>query len=306
MKLEIAFTNQFEEAKRLRDLGYEPIECAFGQNQSVMGKFNLDHHGAESFREGVAIRACRDLYGACKENPRFVVTGTPDADAVLAIVALAGLVPKEKISPKFYALVEINDVDPIGTDLLTSQEGIELAWFNQLENLQNNEQGFRRAIDEMVSLLQDGLSEEEREHVKAADQARRRTAREGMLSLLSRDGFELPIPPSPGPVCRSDQAIKGEARVLVVKSPVWGFDVWYRFAPCVVSYAERMAKITIGCCDKETAELLFGHGGLENVWGHMNGAWGGRETIGGSPRGVRFKLEEAHRAAAALLPYLIA
>ena len=92
--IDLKFSNDYGEVCRLRDVGYEPIECAFGQFGSVMGPLNMDHHGTESHREGVALRACRDLYGARREDPRFAVTGAPDADAVLAIIALAGLVPR--------------------------------------------------------------------------------------------------------------------------------------------------------------------------------------------------------------------
>ena len=87
--MEIQYTDSFEEALSLRDQGYEPIECAFGSYGSVMGPLNLDHHGEESHREGVAIRSCRDFLGARSHDPRFVVTGTPDADAILSILALA-------------------------------------------------------------------------------------------------------------------------------------------------------------------------------------------------------------------------
>ena len=70
--LDLQFTNDIKEAQRFCDLGYEPIECAFGQYGSVMGPLNMDHHGTESHREGVAIRACRDHYGARMSDPRFV------------------------------------------------------------------------------------------------------------------------------------------------------------------------------------------------------------------------------------------
>ena len=35
--IDIQFTNDFNEACILRDQGFEPIECAFGQFGSVMG-----------------------------------------------------------------------------------------------------------------------------------------------------------------------------------------------------------------------------------------------------------------------------
>lgn len=304
--LELVFTHKHPEACRLRDAGYEPVECAFGQHGSVLGRYDLDHHGTESHREGVALRACRDLYGALADDPRFVVTGTPDADAVLAIVALAGLVPKDALQPVFYELVNQHDTDPIGLDLLTSDAGEMLAWFNQRERLFQSAEGFQKGIDHMVRLLTRGLTQAERDAVHKADRGRRRRASEGVLDLLDRDGLSLPTkaPAAGAPVLRGEAATAGEGRVLVVKSTVWGFDLWYRQAPVVVSYAERMAKVTIGCPDEATAERMFGPGGLMAVWPELGKGWGGRGTIGGSPRGTRLRVTDARLTADRLISLL--
>ncbi len=304
--MQLIHTNDYHEACRLRDAGYEPIECAFGQYGSVLGAHNLDHHGTESHREGVAIRACRDLYGARADDQRFVVTGTADADAVLAIVALSAAVPAEQIPTEFYELVDRHDVDPIGLDLLDSPEGEDLAWFNQRPHLTQSEKGFREAIGHMVRLLEDGIDAKTRKNVRSSDKARRRKAMDGVLSRRAQDGMELPIPESVEglPVLRGEMAEAEAARVLVVKSTVWGFDQWYRLAPVVVSYAARMAKVTVGCPDIDTAERMFGPGGLKRVWKAMGRGWGGRETIGGSPRGQRLAVSDTHTTAETALKLL--
>lgn len=301
--LDIRFTNDFDDACRLRDAGYEPIECAFGQHGSVLGRFELDHHGDESHREGVALRACRDLYGAMAEDPRFVVTGTPDADAVLAIIALTARVPRELIPPAFYELVDAHDTDPIGKDLLATDEGQRLAWFNQRPGLYQTEAGFQKAVAFMEAALRGELGPQDLERVRRADLARRRKAAEGVVALYDRRAAELALPEDPmaQPVLRGELAVSNTPRVAVVHCAVWGFDVWYRLAPVVVSYASRMAKVTVGCPDRETAERLFGDGGLANVWPALGKGWGGRETIGGSPRGVRLRAGEAGRTAMELL-----
>ncbi len=306
--LDIRYTNDYREACRLRDLGYEPIECAYGQHGSVLGRYELDHHGDESHREGVALRACRDLYGARADDPRFVVTGTPDADAVLAIIALAGLVPRDRIPLAFYVLVDEHDTDPIGKDLLATDTGEMLAWFNQRPGLYNNERGFRAALDEMQRLLLSGISPAERDRVRRADLARRRKAVDGVVALYDRAGTPLDPPddPTEHPVRRGPAAIAGQPRIAVVKSTVWGFDVWYRTAPVVVSYASRMAKVTVGCPDLDTAVRLFGPDGLMHAWRALGKGWGGRETIGGSPRGVRLGVSEADKTAHALVELLLA
>lgn len=305
--LDIRYTNDYETACRLRDAGYEPVECAFGQHGSVMGRFDLDHHGAESHREGVALRACRDHYGALADDPRFVVTGTPDADAVLAIVALAGRVPAARIPADFYALVDEHDTDPIGKDLLATEQGLRLAWFNQRPGLYQNADGFQKAIGHMETLLRGEVSRAALDKVHRADMARRNKAVEGVSAIYDGRAVELDMPDGAmtRPVLRGDLAVESRPRVAVVHCAVWGFDVWYRLAPVVVSYASRMAKVTVGCPDTDTAERLFGPGGLARVWPALGKGWGGRETIGGSPRGQRLKAGDAGRTALELLDLLI-
>ncbi len=301
--LQIRFTDDFYEAQALRDKGFEPIECAFGQLGSVLGPLAMDHHGEESYREGVALRACRDHYGARRDDPRFVVTGTPDADAVLAILALSGQVPQGHLSSRFYELVDRQDVDPIGLDLLSTPEGEELVWFNQREGNTQSRAGFLRALGEMKHLLMEGLSEQERTHLRGAERRRQRLAQEGIIHCLDIEGKRCP-PKRHAEALRGAAIKQTTARILVVHSRVWGFDLWYRIAPVVVSYAARMAKVTVGCPDEETAAQLFGPGGLQAVWPSLGQGWGGRETIGGSPRGERLKLSSAASTAQRLLSLL--
>ncbi len=303
--LDIQFTNDIKEAQRFCDLGYEPIECAFGQYGSVMGPLNMDHHGKESYREGVAIRACRDHYGARVKDPRFVVTGAPDADAVLAIVALAGLVPNALITAEFYELVNRFDIDPIGIDLFEETKGVDLAWFNQIQGLRQSKAGFMKGVAAMTQLLSDGVSYAAQEKMQRADESRRRTAIDGVHSVLDRRGYPLMIPKPPlGPVRRGVDIELDKARIVVTHSPVWGFDVWYRIAPIVVSYADRIEKITVGVADTATARQLFGSAGLNVIWPMLGDGWGGRESVGGSPRGVRYCFDDIQDVTDAIVRYL--
>ena len=70
--MEIRYTDSFEEATALCEAGFEPIECAYGAYGSVLGPLAMDHHGTESHRSGVAIRAYHDHFGALADAPRFV------------------------------------------------------------------------------------------------------------------------------------------------------------------------------------------------------------------------------------------
>ena len=301
--MDLKFTHEYAEAVALRDAGYEPIECAFGQYGSVLGRYDMDHHGTESHREGVAIRACRDVYGALAADPRFVVTGTPDADAVLAIVALSARVPRDLLRPAFYKMVDRYDTDPIGVDLLATEVGLQLAWFNQREGLGQTEAGFHRAIASMVELLEAGLDEPKRVKVRKSHRARRRRAMTGVAALYDASGLSLPVPEDAAerPVRRGAAALDEAAVAAVTHSTVWGFDMWYRLAPLVVSFASRIGKVTVGCPDEGTAELLFGPGGLQAVWPRLGQGWGGRSAVGGSPRGGGLTLADAHQTALSLL-----
>lgn len=303
--LDIQFTHSHKTARKLRDAGYEPIECAFGQFGSVMGALNMDHHGTESHREGVAIRACRDHYGNRQSDRRFVVTGAPDADAVVAIIALAGLLPQSALIRDFYELVNAFDIDPIGIDLFSQPHGAELAWFNHIQGMEQSAQGFHQGVTAMMRVLTQGLTNKERDKTVRSDRARRERAEQGVRALLNISGHHLsrPVPPF-GSVRRAGEAFRDDARLVVTQSPVWGFDVWYRMAPIVVSYVQRLQKITVGVVDTHTAIELFGPSGLMEVWQDLGQGWGGRESIGGSPRGESLSLEDIEQVTDTILVHL--
>lgn len=276
--LDIRHTTSFEEAETLTAQGYEPIECAFGRG-SVLGPLAMDHHGQESWREGVAIRAYRDHYGSRREDPRFVVTGTADADATLAILCLTGWLPKEMIPSSFPALVNRQDLDPIHIDLLEEQHGEELLYFQQLPQQTRNARSFVRAVEAMARLLELGLPSGKRGKIRRSEKRRIKMAEES-----TQEAF----PP----------------HVMYVEARVWGFDRWYRRAPLIVSYSTKHNSITIGCKDLKTAESLLGQGGLHNFFQKLGPGWGGRESIGGSPRGEQFTAEDAREVALTLQQHL--
>lgn len=64
---------------------------------------------------------------------------------------------------------------------------------------------------------------------------------------------------------------------------------------CIVSYVEKSGVFMLSCPCRKVAEIAFGQGGLKNVMPLLpkidGREWGGRESVGGSPRGVRAPLE---------------
>lgn len=290
--IQIVYTDDYEKAAVLRDEGYEPIECAFGAYGSVLGPLNMDHHGTESHRPGVAIRAAGPDYGARRDDPRFVVTGTPDADATLAIVALSAAVPQDQIPAEFVATVDQHDRDPIGFDLTQAPHGATLLAFNQT-TLPRGKKGFRASVARMVELLTTTLSSEEERRALGTERSRQRRAAGAIEAVYGPGGMS--IEPE-----RLGQAARQTRRVALTRGTVWGFDVWYEWAPVVVSFSDRLKKITLGCPDDETATAVFGERGLFEVYEAMGQGWGGRATVGGSPRGVPMTFEAARATAIAI------
>ena len=225
-----------------------------------------------------------------------MVTGVPDADAVLAIVALSGLVARESIPEGFPELVDRHDRNPIGINLALEEQGPLLLAFNQT-SLPLGEEGFRQGIEALCGLLKEGLSEERIVKLQKTELARQRRAGEAFQALYGPGGQSLPCPESSSDLAK-------EPGVAFVCSSVWGFDVWYCWAPVVVSYSTRLEKVTVGCPSNEIASELFGPKGLLDVYPLLGKGGGGREAVGGSPRGVPMTLEDAHEVAKAIADML--
>ena len=121
-----------------------------------------------------------------------------------------------------------------------------------------------------------------------------------MRTLRSEWASSFHPDPPLGTVLRGQRISDSQARICITQSPVWGFDVWYRMAPIVVSYAARLNKITVGVANVETAELLFGNGGLNRLWSLFGEGWGGRESVGGSPRGLKLEFDQVYTVAETL------
>lgn len=287
----IVWTADLTKARQYADHGFEPIECSI-DGQSVMGPLNMDHHNDQSHRLGVAVRAYRDHFGARKDDPRFVVTGAADADATFAIAALCGILPHPSRATEFEnapphvkaagtrdlnALADIvnhMDVDPIGIRLEgLGDDGATLLLWNQLASRDQDATAFHAGIDRWrmllgnppKALLEGALAQE-------ADRVAK--ARRAQTTFVS-DG------------------------VTLVESTEWGFDIWYADHTAVIAlYNPVTGSVAIGCPNAEKAEELFGKGGLKNVFADLQPqGWGGREAIGGSPRGQKLSHQQALDAA---------
>jgi hypothetical protein len=310
---DVVISNNIDDIRDLVKNGYCPVECSIG-GESIVDSLKMDHHGQLSGLEGVALRAYRDHFGDRRGDPRFVVTGICDADAAFAIASLAGVLPHpsraaefENAPPPIKAawcrdltslaeLVNLVDTDPVSVNLGQTPEGDKLLLWGAL---------FGGADSSLLAAAAVG----------------------GWVQLLARPPFILaPLfaAAKETEIVRREKAQEDWAERgqhlwndvgVVAHSRVWGFDIWYGrqnpdlvgpegrsgwARPVVLALVEGMGGITIGCPNEDVAEEVFGPGGLLNVLPKLDAiapGWGGREAIGGSPRGRNMTEEDLQAAA---------
>ena len=284
MHLDIQYVTDPRAAERLRDQGYEPVECSFAS--SIVGALQMDHHGTLSHLDGVAIRACRDHLGARKDDPRFVVTGTADADATFAIAALAGILPERPSVPllELAHIINQEDMDPYAVDLRATAAGRLVLLWKKLASPKNDDVAFYGAVNRWRFLLSSTRIGDLVDTVQLEEGFERMEVHTFPLEFLAPE-------------------------VAFYASETIDFSVLYRRAPVLVGYHTVDRKVRIGCRNRETAEALFGAGGLMNVFPHLSpteegNPWTGREVVGGSPRGLPLTEAQAREAAAVVLAHL--
>ena len=275
-QLAITHVSTAEAANAAVAEGFCPIECSFGE-ESVVDELAMDHHGALAHLESVALRAWRDHRGARRADPRFVVTGAADADATFAIAALAGLLPEGRDLGALAELIADADTRPHALADDTRPEAALLLLWRRMASGVQDATAFYGGVDRWRVLLKAAPPQALLEAARAEEATRIAAARTARVERF-------------GP------------QVALVESPVPGFDVWYaEIAPVIVAYVADAQRVTIGVRDLATAQALFGPRGLLEVFPKLQPAgWGGRETVGGSPRGVALPLEAALRTAQTL------
>lgn len=312
MTINLILTNDATEIANLIANGFCPVECSIG-GKSLVDDLKMDHHGELSELEGVAIRAYRDHFGARKDDPRFVVTGNADADATFAIAALAGLLPHPSREEEFASkppfivkamtidlsslaeTVNLLDTNPIGVDITQVPHGDIVKTWNAMTPKNDDTLGLYTGVGMWVNLTT-GTPNILKTFFTAANESEKARIAEATDDLQDRS-----------------ERISSEV-LFLNGSKSWGFDVWYGRkldagtseepsgwdAPVAVAFVERGENVTIGCPNQQVAEAIFGKGGLKNVFPKLNTlceGWGGREAIGGSPRGLKMTAEQAHEVA---------
>jgi hypothetical protein len=274
--MQVIVSNEVQEIQKLVKEGFCPVECSIGA-ESIVDELVMDHHGTYSHLESVAVRAYRDHFGVRKNDQRFVVAGVMDADASFAIAALTGLLP-EGLSD-LADTIGLLDVDPIGHDIPSLNGGpMVLVW----QAFYGGGRDSFKAITAIDGWLR--LTENPRRFKEFFD-----ATVESENQRKETAGYE--------------QKTLGVSygKILTINgSTVFGFPVWYgRKAeypaddidgwqyPVVISLVAKTKNITLACPNQQVAKKLFGEGGLKNIFAKLEGNWGGREAVGGSPRGKK-------------------
>ena len=304
--MKLVLTNKTSEVEKLVAEGWCPVECSIG-GESIVDSLQMDHHGTLSHLESVAVRAYRDHYGARAHDQRFVGVGVPDADMCFAIASLAGIIPHpnrdvEGVPPhiaksmtkdlsQLAETIARVDTSPIGLNIPDMEGGDILLLWNAMTSGARDTLGMQAAVCLWRTLC------EGNPHQLAPflDAAKTSEENRRLESLKDYD--------------RCGELVDG---VLVLKgSRTFGFPEWYGRKegesaesingwkhPVVLAWIERTSNVTIGCPNDSVAEELFGEGGLKNVLSKLQPeGWGGRESIGGSPRGQELSWEQVEEAA---------
>jgi hypothetical protein len=186
------------------------------------------------------------------------------------------------------------DLSPIGLNIPEMEGGDVLLTWNAMTGEGRTDLGFAAGVQLWVNLTEGNPKQLAPffEAAKTAEEERRQAS----LEDLERCG----------------ELVDG---VLVLKgSRTFGFPEWYGRREdrsldsiegwehsVVLAWLERGRNVTIGCPNSAVAKDLFGEGGLKNVFSELEPAgWGGREAVGGSPRGQELTEGEVEAAARAV------
>jgi hypothetical protein len=273
--VDLKYANTVEEAWKHCAEGFEPVECAFGR-ESVVGPRVLDHHGQYSKNEAVSIKAAKLVLGG-EEHYKFVVAGAPDHDQMYAIATLSRNI--EANLDEATAVAEM-DTDPIGRPRTSERYFKNLLFEQRTNSVPRNETGARMALSTLVDIYTRMQTPQEVEFALHEEERRKTEMLEKIIEC-------------------------SKGKVALAVSDERGFNEWYTKAPIIVLYSPKNQGITLGLNPKK-GEPFFSHNGFdivgENGFTTLYSQFdlktgkpgsGGREVVGGSPRGVVMTREDA-------------
>ena len=287
-EIELLWQPELNEIPEYIEKGFVPVEMSEGSHSFVDFR-ELDHHNELSDRPSASITAMKFYGDLANETTAHIMVNHADADCVVTGLTLLGLLPKElheKLNPE----IGLADTVPIGLDYSKLKFGGHIqVWKKAMQSIKQSGWSWLYGLSLWLEILErpelyqkhfDKLNEEEAERIR-----------------LAREDYSNAVISKSGRV------------VLVMPSRVKGYEVYFQRQNefpddalqgwkhwCVIAVPDwKESKAQISCPNIKVAEAAFGAGGLKNVFDLLpkvdGKEWGGRETVGGSPRGVEFPRE---------------
>jgi gamma-glutamylcyclotransferase (GGCT)/AIG2-like uncharacterized protein YtfP len=263
----VIFATSIEEAKKAVEQGAIAVEAAFGSESVVNDPSEpFDHHNRFSTLPCATMQAFNS-----SKHAKDVVVNHVDLDCAMASALLLGEVSRSnEWIKKMIPLIEITDRQ--GIQALTAEQKNLPEYQLVLYFFQRNFGASSAAkVNDAIQILktfEKGPNNETQKSLQREEE-RKEKAKQGI--------------------------IKQEGSTLLVNSPVWGFDEWYKTAPVVVAFDPNKNSISLSVKDTATAEKFFGKGGLKTIFPQLGADWGGRESVGGSPRGKTMTMDDAEK-----------
>ena len=266
--LDLRYASSIKSCEELREKGYEPIGAKYKTGSDfkwVVGELKLGMRDKPLISRAVELGCLGRVVKLCSP-------AAPAPDITLAMALLSGYASKK------LAQLVIDNYDEPGPQmhgLLTLHDLTIRSYPHQLPyqaGVHFWHMMSSKYEEPIYQQLFDSIHKLETERVSSAEKA----VEEGELT---------------GPV-------------LLVKSDLWGFDVWYKYAELVIQYLPERKRILIGVRDKDAVKKYFPYGLNRFLKDNFGPGWGGRTYIGGSPVGMDLEYADAVDVRNALLLYL--
>ena len=286
-KIQLVWRPEVEEIQQYIDDGFVPIEMAEGTRSFVDFRV-LDHHNEYSDLPSACITALKYYGDIAGGDPVKIMVNHTDSDSVMTGLTLLGFLPLNVLE-ELNQEIGILDTEPLIADIEDMKyfELISL-WKLAMGSVKQSGWSWLYGLQLWLDIYfhKDKFSRLLEELKKYEDERREIAASEYAAAKISPSGRVVAI---------SNSKVKGYDVQFVRQkefSPL-SLEGWRHW--CIVSYVEKSGVFMLSCPCRNVAEIAFGQGGLKNVMPLLpkidGREWGGRESVGGSPRGVRAPLE---------------
>lgn len=287
--MKIAYASTVEEARAFVKRGYTPIECSFGE-ESVVDRWGLDHHGFLEEEDPVSLKAFKHTsQRGYRALSRFVFTGQPDPDAVVAALLMAKEISPSKTLVEAVAQL---DRDPVGIDQ-TRPPFIHVSAFRMDITPDRTQKSYEKALKIGKAVFgTDSLDDSTIRAARSYERLRKEKAANALQ--ICQNGVAFAI----SDVDNRDfwHGLRGEGKDIVVQyKPLQGVITFSGCSPEAVQRLQQQNVSRIPLTDllgERGFHSFYIDSGLEFLLGKGSG---GRTHIGGSPRHQRYSEDIARK-----------